>query len=676
MTRAARCGSRSHPTLALQAFVNWDLLAVALATAATLAFFRRPRRVGGRPERSRDGGQALSRDCCSSLRRRTAARAATGSRDPALVVGRGGLDRVNLPFASRGLVGVVGVLPLQRRPPGRLGQRLVPPVPPSLRVRPYGLINLASVVLLVALVSWVWTAKRRREPDFPRWQLAFPILVLFLLVGKVYSPQFSLWLLPWLRLGAPRTPAVPRVRGRRPRGVPHAVLVLRRPHRRRRAPPVGLRDRGGDPRGGAHLVRRGVGPGAEPPLPGERPAARRAAGGARVSERRRLRDGLRPCLVVFLAARIGLSLFSVAAVGSDRAARPGGRARASRARPPRQGWHNAIDATERQDAVWYLRLADEGWSTDDASAAFFPLYPLTVRAVAWILPGRRAPRRAPRLEPGVPGGAARSVRAHAQKPSGTASPGGRSWWRRSSRRPSSSWLPTPSRSSCCCRSSRSGRRGTIDGDASRSSAPSRRSHGASASSWSRPSCWRRSGPAARGGGDPEAARATAARMAGAAAIALGPVSWFAWWGVVHHDWLAPLDAQRNWGREVQPPWVSLGHAVEFAWTYRSYWLLDLVIVSLAIGGLALALPALRPSEAVYGAFSLLLPLLGSVRGQAAALRPSFRGRGVPRAVGPLGCGAGPEAARAARDLRARGRLGDLRSPVRQLAAPVLNRVAF
>ena len=29
------------PTLALQAFVNWDLLAVALATAATLAFFRR-----------------------------------------------------------------------------------------------------------------------------------------------------------------------------------------------------------------------------------------------------------------------------------------------------------------------------------------------------------------------------------------------------------------------------------------------------------------------------------------------------------------------------------------------------------------------------------------------------------------------------------------------------------
>ena len=58
-------------------------------------------------------------------------------------------------------------------------------------------------MLVVALVSWVWIAKRRREPDFPRWQLAFPILVLFLLVAKVYSPQFSLWLLPWLVLVLP-----------------------------------------------------------------------------------------------------------------------------------------------------------------------------------------------------------------------------------------------------------------------------------------------------------------------------------------------------------------------------------------------------------------------------------------------------------------------------------------
>jgi hypothetical protein len=91
-----------------------------------------------------------------------------------------------------------------------------------------------------------------------------------------------------------------------------------------------------------------------------------------VSGRRRLLDGLRPCLAVFLAARIGLSLLSVLAVGLvdplDPVHVPGRTAPAAT-----QGWHNAIEGTERQDAVWYLRLADEGWSKDDASAAFFPL---------------------------------------------------------------------------------------------------------------------------------------------------------------------------------------------------------------------------------------------------------------------------------------------------------------
>jgi hypothetical protein len=66
-----------------------------------------------------------------------------------------------------------------------------------------GLINLFSVALLLTFGSWVWMAKRHLEPDFPRWQLVFPFLVLFLLLGKVYSPQFSLWLLPWLVLILP-----------------------------------------------------------------------------------------------------------------------------------------------------------------------------------------------------------------------------------------------------------------------------------------------------------------------------------------------------------------------------------------------------------------------------------------------------------------------------------------
>jgi hypothetical protein len=57
--------------------------------------------------------------------------------------------------------------------------------------------------MFVAWVAFVWVIKSRRDPGFPRWTLGFPILVLFLLTNKVYSPQFSLWLLPWFALAFP-----------------------------------------------------------------------------------------------------------------------------------------------------------------------------------------------------------------------------------------------------------------------------------------------------------------------------------------------------------------------------------------------------------------------------------------------------------------------------------------
>jgi hypothetical protein len=52
------------------------------------------------------------------------------------------------------------------------------------------------------------------------------------------------------------------------------------------------------------------------------------------------------------------------------------------------GWHNAVGALERQDALWFLRIADAGYRQDDGSAAFFPLYPLLVRIVEPLTGGR------------------------------------------------------------------------------------------------------------------------------------------------------------------------------------------------------------------------------------------------------------------------------------------------
>jgi len=352
-----------------------------------------------------------------------------------------------------------------------------------------------------------------------------------------------------------------------------------------------------------------------------------------VSGRRRLREGLRPCLAVFLAARIGLSLLSVVAVNLidplDPVDVPG------RAGPPAtQGWHNAIDATERQDGVWYLRLADEGWSTDDASAAFFPLYPLTVRAVGWVLPGDDLV--AALLVSNVAFlGALLAVFALTAEAFGE----------RIARRaivvaaifPTAFFFLAPYTESLflllsvlAFREARHDRWGRVA--VFGALAALTRSVGILLiPALMLDAIW---------GGRAGSRRALGARLAGAAAIALGPLSWFAWWGVAHGNWLAPLDAQGDWGRELQPPWVSLGHAVEFAWRFQSYWLLDLVIVSLAIGGLALALPALRPSEAVYGALSLLLPLFDPFGDRPLLSVPRFAVVVFPALWGLSGAGLG------------------------------------
>jgi hypothetical protein len=356
-----------------------------------------------------------------------------------------------------------------------------------------------------------------------------------------------------------------------------------------------------------------------------------------VRGRRRLLDGLRPCLAVFLAARIGLSLLSVVAVHLveplDPVDVPG------RAGPAAtQGWHNAIDATERQDAVWYLRLADEGWSTDDASAAFFPLYPLTVRVVGWALPGDDL--LAALLVSNLAFlGALLALFALT----------GEAFGDRVARRaivvaaifPTSFFFLAPYTESLflllsilAFREARHDRWGRVA--IFGALAALTRSVGILLV----PALLIEAFSAGRGRGRAGGRRALGARVAGAAGVAVGPLCWFAWWGVVHDSWLAPLDAQRYWGRELQPPWVSLGHALELAWSFQSYWLLDVAIVSLAIAGLALALPALRASESVYGALGLLLPLFDPFWDRPLLSAPRFAVVVFPALWGLSGAGLG------------------------------------
>ncbi|HEX7464448.1 MAG TPA: glycosyltransferase 87 family protein, partial [Actinomycetota bacterium] len=66
-----------------------------------------------------------------------------------------------------------------------------------------GAIGVASTVLFAVACVVVWRLRRRVSPDFARWTFGFPILVLFLITNKVYSPQYGLWLLPWFALALP-----------------------------------------------------------------------------------------------------------------------------------------------------------------------------------------------------------------------------------------------------------------------------------------------------------------------------------------------------------------------------------------------------------------------------------------------------------------------------------------
>lgn len=104
------------------------------------------------------------------------------------------------------------------------------------------------------------------------------------------------------------------------------------------------------------------------------------------SERDRILAGLRYCAAVFLVMRVGLTLVGLAGVallpGLDPVDAPGWAAR-----PITPGWHNAVTAFERFDALWFLGIASRGYGPANGTLVFFPGYPLLIRGVSPLLGG-------------------------------------------------------------------------------------------------------------------------------------------------------------------------------------------------------------------------------------------------------------------------------------------------
>src|SRR5262249_42952429 len=198
------------PTLLIYAFVNWDLLAVAIATVATLALLQR---------RERSRGVLLGLGAAAKIypaflvvpfaRERVREDRRAGA--AAIVVwSLIAFAAVNLPFA---MFAPNAWSTFFRFNSTRgvdwdslwfiVCERLHRSGACALSTGQIKLVNGLSLLAFLAIAAAVWWIRARRQPDFPRWTVGLPLLVAFLLANKVYSPQYSLWLLPWFGLALP-----------------------------------------------------------------------------------------------------------------------------------------------------------------------------------------------------------------------------------------------------------------------------------------------------------------------------------------------------------------------------------------------------------------------------------------------------------------------------------------
>jgi hypothetical protein len=339
-------------------------------------------------------------------------------------------------------------------------------------------------------------------------------------------------------------------------------------------------------------------------------------GGARTSPR--LREGFRDVVVAFFLAR--LLLLGVSAVGGGLLPVPDGQPPPDSGYPApllTPGWHMLATATERQDALWFFRIAEDGYRAEDNSAAFFPLYPLVVRTVT-LLPGI-GPLGAGLL---VSNGAffMALLVLHAltrlELPAGYARP----TVLFAAVFPTSFFFLAPYTESTffllsilafwCARRDRWACAAIAGALAALT-----RSVGIlllPALAVEAILRWRRHG------------RDPITRLAATAAIALGPLAYITYWQTRFDDAFRPLDVQRAWRPDgPTSPLTSLWRAVEFAWRYQQWWLLDVAVVTLAVVGAVAIARKIPASYTVYVVASLLVPLIYPLGGRPLMSMPRF-----------------------------------------------------
>jgi len=187
------------PALALYGALNWDLAAVAATTIATLLLLRR---------RDVAAGVALGIGAAAKLYPALVALPFALHRDhqhrrrqgvTLAVAAAATWGLINLPFAIGGTSGWNEVFRFNRARGADYESVWTAICQFGFCLSARGL-NVLVPLFVASVTWWIWRRTTRRVPDVPRWIMAFPLLIVVVVTGKFWSPQYALWLLPWFAL--------------------------------------------------------------------------------------------------------------------------------------------------------------------------------------------------------------------------------------------------------------------------------------------------------------------------------------------------------------------------------------------------------------------------------------------------------------------------------------------